>query len=183
MTSLGFLILASVLDATLSTWFQVDYASINLSLMPQMAFMAMILLSVKLSWKTALGVAFMVGMWADVSSQSFLLMHAFAYASTVVLIRYWSRNVNDAYVELSSLLLLSVFIKELIIWGLMRLSGMSFMNINVWFVHHQFLTLLGNIPLAVLVIFLNFIRIRLLARQDFAKQKGEQLFWIKLENR
>jgi rod shape-determining protein MreD len=178
-----FLIFAMATDAVLRTWLGYDSSSVHLSFIPQVLFMAWMLMSIKFSLKTALIWTFLLGLTLDFTAQAYILIQAVAFISTVVITRYWARNVNDAYVELTSVLILSIFIKEFSLWGLMRLSGLSAMSWLTWFSHHQFLTLIGNIPLALGIIFLNFMRLRYLARRDFAKQKAERLFWMKLESR
>ena len=183
MINFGFLIFAMAADTVLKTWVGYDSSSVHLSFIPQVLFMAWMLMSVKFSLKTALIWSFVLGLALDFTAQAYILIQAVAFVSTVVLTRYWARNVNDAYVELTSVLILSIFIKEFSLWGLMRLSGLSAMSWIVWFSNHQFLTLLGNIPLALGIIFLNFMRVRYLAQRNFAKQKAERLFWMKLESR
>jgi rod shape-determining protein MreD len=183
VTMIIYLALGLVFDAILSSVIPVDFASVRLSMVSHMAFMGVILLVYKMNLTRALIIAALLGLIIDLGHEGYITLHALVYVATVIISRYWSSQVNDEYTELTILLILSVFIKELIIWALMRMGGMSSMSMLVWFTQHQALSLLFNVPLAIIMIQFNFIRLRIIARQNYARQKGESLFLLKLESR
>ncbi len=183
MTMVIYLALGLLFDAILGSVIPFDFASIRTSMVTHMAFMGVVLAVLKVNFTRAILIAAIVGFIVDFGHEGYLLLHTGVYVATVIISRYWSAQINDEYTELTILLILSIFIKEVIIWMMMRMGGMSAMSLLTWFTQHQALSLLLNIPLAFFMIKLNFIRLRVIARQDYARQKGESLFLLKLESR
>jgi rod shape-determining protein MreD len=172
-----------LLDAIFKSFFSIDYASMRFSIVSHMAFMGLILVVLKQELTKAIILVVVVGLIVDVSLGSFFGLHVFVFLVTMFISRFWSSQINDEFVELLILIVMSVLIKELMIWLMMRISQISSMSLLIWFSQHQVLSLLFNVPLALMMIQLNFLRLRIVARQNFMRKKGESLFLLKLESR
>lgn len=172
-----------ILDRVIQTIFPVDFEMRRLFFVSNMGLMALMLVLQKRPLSQMLMIAFLTGLSIDILSYGYFLINAVSFMLTLWLVRVWSSQVNESLVELTILSILTIFIREGLIFGIYRLMGLSQLSFLNWFVYREFLTLLVHIPLALGLIALNQARLGLHSQQEFRKQRAEDPLFMTLKKR
>ena len=182
MSKFIYLILCFLADLILSQIFPVDYALYRLNFIPHVGLIGLMLVARELDLKTALIMAFGFGLFLDLTHYGYFLMNAFVFTLTIWVLRQWSNQVNESIVELLVLGVLTIFVKEFLIFGILHLFDASHMRFLVWFTHWQFLSLLGNLPLMALAVYGYHLVEGFLSHKDRIRRQGEKTLWMKMLN-
>jgi hypothetical protein len=86
--------------------------------------------------------------------------------------------MSESFYELIILTLVGLFIKEIIVFLMFRMSGDTQMSVVVWLARREFLTMLGNIPVIIGCIYLNGFKEDILGRQERLKRAREKVRWM-----
>ena len=114
----------------------------------------------------ALILAFIAGFILDFSHYGLFMVYAVVYTLTILIVMLWSKHMTETLYELVILVIVGVFIKEGMIYGFMLLSGYTTMSLLTWLGRREFVTLIGNIPIIVICIFLNDIKNNLMVYKE-----------------
>ncbi len=82
-----------------------------------------------------------------------------------------------------TLSIVAIFIKELLIFLVMRLSGLSSLSFLNWFIYREFLTLIGHIPLVFVIILIYRFKEILLNDREQVRRKAEDPLFMNLGRR
>jgi rod shape-determining protein MreD len=170
------------MDLILSQIFPLDYAVYRLNFIPHVGLIGLMLVAREMDLGTALIMAFGFGLFLDLTHYGYFMMNAFVFTLTIWVLRQWSNQVNESIVELLILGLLTIFVKESLIFGILHLFNASHMSLLVWFTHWQFLSLLGNLPLMGMAIYGYHLVEGFLSHKDRKRRQGEKTLWMKMLN-
>ncbi len=173
LINLSFILLAFILDLILQSFFPVDFEYRRLFVVFNTGIIALMLTIRKENFLTVLLVAFSVGLLLDFVRYGYFFLSALSFSLTLVIARLWSNQVNDTTLELMILSVIVVFLKELILYGLLALANLTFLYPSTWFIYRAFLTILMHIPLSLMVIYFNRLRLLSLDRNLKARHKQE----------
>ncbi|HCT62795.1 MAG TPA: rod shape-determining protein MreD [Erysipelotrichaceae bacterium] len=182
MSKFIYLILCFTADLILSQVFPLDYALYRLNFIPHVGLIGLMLVARELDLGTALIMAFGFGLFLDFTHYGYFMMNAFVFTLTIWILRQWSNQVNESIVELLVLGVLTIFVKEFLIFSILHLFNASQMRFLVWFAHWQFLSLLGNLPLMALAIYGYHLVEGFLSNKDRRRRQGEKTLWMKMLN-
>ena len=144
MSKFLYIVLCFIMDLILSQIFPIDYALYRLNFIPHVGLMGLMLVARDMDLGTALIMAFGFGLFLDLTRFGYFMMNAFVFTVTIWVLRQWSNQVNDSLIELLILGVLMIFVKEVLVFGILHLLNLTHMSFLVWFAHWQFLSLLGN---------------------------------------
>jgi rod shape-determining protein MreD len=182
MSKVIYLSMCFIMDALLNSVFPIDYSSIRMSFISNMGIIGLMFISRELSFKNSLIFAFLFGILIDATHYAYFLMFALSFTLTILIVRVWANQINDSIPEIIILGILTIFVKEIAIFTIMRVLGISSISFLTWFTSRQFLSLIGNIPLIVLAYFGYNLKNRLEINKDRARRKNEKTLWMKVSN-
>ena len=160
-------------DLILQSIFPVDFEYQHLFVVFNTGIIALMLMIRKENFLTVLIYAFSIGLILDIVRYGYFFLSALSFTITLILARLWSNQVNDSTIELMILAVIVVFLKELIKYALLAFAGLTFLYPSTWFIYRAFLTILMHIPLSLIVIHFNRLRITSLDRPIRARTKEE----------
>lgn len=182
MSKFIYLLSCFIIDTFLNIIFPIDYASIRLSFVSSMGIVSIMFISRDLDFVNSLLIAFIFGFLVDITHYAYFSMFALSYTLTILLIRVWSNQVNESLPEFIILGILTIFVKEVIIFIIMRGLSLSSMTFLTWFTYRQFISLIGNIPLIILAYYGYAIKNQFKIRKDIVRRKHEKTLWMKVSN-
>ncbi len=182
MSKLTYLFFCFLVDTILSSIFTVDYANIRLSFVSNMGIVGLMFLCRNLNIKDTLLMAFVFGLFVDMTHYSFFSLMALSYTITLFIVRIWSNQVNESIPEILILGVLTIFVHNTIVFFIMRILNISSITFINWVSSRQFLTLIGNLPLILLAYFGYNIMMNLEIRKDNDRRKNEKTLWMKVSN-
>ncbi len=173
LINIAFILLAFIFDLILQSIFPVDFEYRRLFVVFNTGLIALMLTIRKEDFLTVLIYAFSVGLALDFVRYGYFFLSALSFSITLVLARLWSNQVNESNLELMILSIIVVFLKELIQYSLLSFAGLTNLYPSTWFIYRAFLTILMHIPLSLLVIYFNRIRLNILDSNIKARTKEE----------
>lgn len=175
---IAFFAFCFLIDILLGIFFPVDYALHTLIFVPQMTLAAVILSARDVQLTQGLLMALIVGLILDITHFDFGFVNAISFTATVLAVAIWSQHMSESFYELIILTLVGLFIREIIVFLLFQMSGDTHMSVMTWLARREFLTMLGNIPVIIVCIYLNGIKDDILGRQERQKRAREKVRWM-----
>lgn len=182
MSKFIYLFLCFTIDTFLNIIFPIDYASMRLSFVSSMGIVGIMFISRDLSFVNSLFVACIFGLLVDVTHYAYFTLFALSFTLTILLIRIWSNQINESLPEFIILGILTIFVKEVVIFIIMRGLNLSSMTFLTWFTYRQFISLIGNIPLIILAYYGYALKNQFERRKDIVRRKHEKTLWMKVSN-
>lgn len=182
MSKLIYLFFCFFMDILFSIIFPVDYANVRLSFVSNMGIIGIMFISRELDIKNSLLLAFVFGLFIDLTHYSYFLLMALSYTITIFIMRNWSNQVNESIPEIIILGVLTIFVQNSIVFIIMRLLNLSSYSFILWMTYRQFLTLLGNIPIIVLAYYAYNVKNQLEIKKDKVRRRNEKTLWMKVSN-
>lgn len=171
-----------IIDTLLNSIFPIDYSSIRMNFISNMGIIGLMFVSLELNFKDSLIFAFLFGILIDTTHYSFFLIFALSFTITILIVRVWANQINNSIPEIIILGILTIFVKELVVFIIIRILGISSMSFLIWFTSRQFLTLIGNIPLIALAYYGYDLKNRIEVNKDRNRRKNEKTLWMKVSN-
>ena len=91
------------------------------------------------------------------------------YLLIALLLQLWSRHMGDSVLESVILCIATIFVKDLLIFFYMRMSGISELSFAGWIVSYEFLSIIGNGVLVFAVVLLQRIK------NDYQRMKARKI--------
>lgn len=170
------------MDTLLNSIFPIDYSGVRMSFISNMGIIGLMFVSRELSFKDSLIFAFLFGILIDTTQYAYFLMFALSFTLTILIVRVWANQINNSIPEIIILGILTIFVKEIVVFIIIRVLGISSMSFLTWFTSRQFLSLIGNIPLIVLAYFGYDLKNRFEINKDRVRRKNEKTLWMKVSN-
>ncbi len=181
MISVLFFLAMLMVDTVLMTLFRIDPSAVNLSFVPAASLVYISFRMVDESFPKAIFWAFFVGLLYDLMLYNALFDYAFSMVLVMLIMRIWTKHVSESIIERIMLGMLLIFVKEAALYGLALIQGFSIIHLSVWLTSRVFLTILGNIPVILLVIGWIDIQESFDASQKRKQRKKERVSWYRFK--
>lgn len=145
---LAFVLSGFMLDSILRLLFPIDPALRFLVFVPNLGFLAFLFVVLKKSMPTALSLAVVLGLVLDLIRHE-PLSNVVAFPVSVYAVKIWSNTLNESLFERVFVGIIGLFIKEFILYLILFILMATQLEISVWFIKREFLTLIGHIPLLI----------------------------------
>lgn len=177
MSSALFIAVCFIVDFIYSSLFVVDPAMIQFVSIPAAALAGMLCLCRQTDWVHSLYLAFIVGLISDFVAAQPSMIFALIFILCMLIMKEWSRHLSNSLLEQLILLLSTIFIKETLVYLFLSAESSFTMGLSLWLERRCIPTLLGNIPLVLIVIGLYQVKVNFDARKERTKRREETLFW------
>lgn len=179
MMSLLFFLAMLILDLILMVLFRVDHSAMVLSFIPGATLVYIAFETYEDSLNKALFRAFFAGLLLDLLLFNALFDYALSMVIVVLVVRIWSKHLSESIIERIMLGLLLIFVREMSLYGLALLQGFTIMNIQSWLTMRVFLTIFGNIPVIILVLYWLDFQDGFDAKQQRKQRRKERVSWYR----
>lgn len=181
MMSVLFFTAMLTVDLILMALFQVDHSAVTLSFIPAASLIYIAFNMIDEPFGKAVFWAFFAGLIFDLMLYNALFDYALSMVIVVIIVRIWSKHLSESIIERIMLGILLIFVREGALYGLALIQGFTIIHIPTWLTTRVFLTILGNIPVILLVIGWLEIRQDVLASQQRKQRKKERVSWYRLK--
>ena len=171
MSKIVYLFTCFIIDIFLNSIFPIDYASVRMSFVSSMGIIGLMFISRDLDLISSLLIAFAFGILVDLTHYAYFSIFALSFTFTIWIVRAWSNQINESIPEFIILGILTIFVKEAIIFIIMRVLSLSSMSFITWFTFRQFLSLIGNIPLIILAYYGYILKNQYQIKKDMTGRK------------
>ena len=183
MTHLLFVVFCFLIDEVLMILFPNSYLVDTLMFIPNLGFCAMILTVRKFNLIDTCLFAFGCGMIYDFCFANTFLIYAIVYTLVACLLHLWSKRMTDTLIESLILAIVTIFVKDLLIYFYMSFQRMTEMSLTLWAERYELLTLLANAILAMVIVYLIKIKDDYLEMKARRIRKGEKVEWFRLKSK
>ncbi len=174
------MIICEFIDRIFSYIAPYDYSLMSMNFVTQMGFMALMLISRKCTFKNALILAVLLGVMQDIYGNITFGMYVFVNVAMVFLAYFWTNNMTDTWFENLLFVLIIIFVRDIVIYLIMQITGITNMDIMKLINYRCFLTLAINGGLFFVVNYLVHIAERWLSDKDVELRKKEKIFMYDL---
>lgn len=182
-TNVFFVLGCFVIDGILMTLFPSSFLMRSQIFIPSIGFCAMVLTIRKFDFINACLFACCFGMFYDFFYAQTFLTYAIIYTVIAMIVCVWSKHMTDTLIELLILSISTLFVKELVVYFLMYLQGLTQMSLQNWFVEREFNTLIINSLLLCIIVFLTRIKDDYLKIKESRIRKEERISWMNVSSR
>ncbi len=183
MAHIVFVILCFLMDEVLSVLFTNSYLIKDLIFVSNLGFCAMVLTIRKFSFIDSCLFAFVCGMIYDFCFANTFLIYAIIYTIIACLLQLWSKHMTETLFESIVLAIVTIFVKDLLIYCYMSFQRITSMSLMLWAERYELLTLLGNAILVMAIFYLIRIKDDYLEVKALRIRKGEKVEWFKLKSK
>lgn len=176
-------LVCSLFDEILSVLFPNTFLVNDLLFIPNLAFCMMILTIRKFSLTDKCLFAFGCGMFYDFCFANTFLLYAIIYTLLACILHLWSKHLTETLIESLILSIVTIFVKDLLIYFYMSFQRMTEMSLTLWAERYELLTLLANAILAMVIVYLIRIKDDYLEMKARRIRKGEKVEWFRLKSK
>ena len=169
MTNWLFFGLCTLVDLAISVLFPGNFLMNDLVFLPSVGFCSLVLVIREEMLFDRCLTAFLYGLLVDLFVTDTFLLHASVYLLIALLLQLWSRHMGDSVLESVILCIATIFVKDLLIFFYMRMSGISELSFAGWIVSYEFLSIIGNGVLVFAVVLLQRIK------NDYQRMKARKI--------
>lgn len=165
-----------IIDMILALLFKNDFAMNGLVFMPCVSYCGLLLIAKHEKPFNAIFMAFTIGIITDFINGDHILLCALIYVFTAIIYYNWSKHLSESLFEVTLILLVMIFIKEVFIYGYYIFSNSFDLSFSNFAESRLFITVIGNIiPLLFLILIDNY-RKDVQNYQERVKRNNEDLF-------
>ena len=183
MIHVALFLLCTLFDEILSILFPNTFLVNDLLFIPNLAFCMMILTIRKFSLVDKCLFAFGCGMFYDFCFANTFLQYAIIYTCIACLLHVWSKHVTDTLIESLILSIVTIFVKDLLVYFVMSFQKETQMPLLLWAERYELLTLLGNAILVMGLVFLQRSKEEYLEMKARRIRRGEKIQWFNLKSK
>ena len=180
---LGFNEIDSPLDLVISVLFPGSYLMNDLVFLPSVGFCSVVLVIREHDLLDRCLTAFLYGLLVDLFIVNTFLLHAVVYLIIALLLQLWSRHMGDSMIESVILCIATIFVKDLLIFLYMRISGVSELSFVGWIVSYEFLSIVCNGVLVFLVVLLQRVKNDYQHMKALKIRQEEKIRWYTLKSK
>lgn len=178
-----YVFLCFLIDGILAVLFPNSYLLDQMMFIPCLGFSAMVLTIREMDLINACLFACCFGIFYDFFYAQTFAVNAVIFTIIALIVHTWSRHMTETIVELLVLCISTIFVKELMVYIVMSLQSVTDMSLTTWFINREFLTLIFNVGLALIVVFLLRIKDDYLEIRDRRIRREEHIQWTKLSSK
>ncbi|MEF9962203.1 MAG: rod shape-determining protein MreD [Erysipelotrichaceae bacterium] len=175
-----FVFVCTMIDGILMVLFPSNFLLTQAIFIPCLGFAAMILTIRKFNLLNGCLFACCYGMFYDFFFARTFMLYMIIFTIVAIIVYFWSKHMTDTLLELLVLVVSTIFVKEILVFWVISLQQHTYMTLYEWFVNREFVTLIGNAILVIIVVFLGRIKDDYLLIKDKKIRKEEHLEWVKL---
>ncbi len=168
-----------LLDFILLNLFPYDYSMYRMSFVSSAGLVALMLVVKKMKFLDGVLMSFLTGLIFCLFMTDETILYAVIFSALSILVYLWAVNMSDSRVELVLMLLSLIFIKELVVFFWFVDGSFDFMLIMIWMQRVLFLTIIGNVPAIIILIYFDNIKNDIAKKSAQKRKKEEDLFWKK----
>ena len=173
-----FVFFASIVDIALNACFPAQYGFEQMYFVPCIGICAMILTIRKMEKFDAAILLILFGFGSDFFYAPVPFFYTILYLCLYVVVYIWQKLVNESIVESLVLCISTIFIKELMVYLFMTISGYTTIGFHTFMTNRLFLTILVNAVLVFLLILLAYIKDDLQKQKEVRIRREERLPWL-----
>lgn len=178
-----FVVCCFLLDGVFMTLFPSNLVGSSLIFVSNLGFCAMVLTIRKFTPINSYLFAISFGMVYDHFFANSFLLYAFVYAFIAFVIHVWSKHMTDTVLEAIIFCVSTIFVKDIVVYFCMYISQITYLSILDWFVNREFLTILANAVLVLILISLIRIKDDYLEMKERQIRKEEKVEWFRLKSK
>ena len=176
-------LVCSLFDEILSVLFPNTFLVNDLLFIPNLAFCMMILTIRKFSLTDKCLFAFGCGMFYDFCFAKTFLLYAIIYTLLACILHLWSKHLTETLIESLILSIVTIFVKDLLVYFVMSFQGISEIPFLLWAEQFELLTLLGNAVLVLGIVFLQRSKEDYLEKKANKIRRREKIQWFNLKSK
>ncbi|MGL5977615.1 MAG: hypothetical protein ACRCZJ_01270 [Erysipelotrichaceae bacterium] len=146
------LIAGFLFDSLLASLFPNDFTLQAFAFVANSGFLITVLMLRKMEYTDKVLHAALIGLLYGLFFSEVPILYAGIYVLVAHLIQYWEKQMMDSFFEQLMLLISTLFIKDVVLYIIFYIFLNYRVSLMEWFVMREFLTLLGNIILGVVLI-------------------------------
>lgn len=170
-----------LIDSILMTLFPNNLMGTELMFISNLGFCAMVLSIRKFEPINAYLFAICFGIFYDYFFAHAFLTYALVYFFIAFVIHMWSKHMSDTILESIILCISTIFVKDFVVYFFMFFNRVTRLNIQEWFITREFLTILANAVLILVLISLIRIKDDYLEMKERQVRKEEKIEWFRLK--
>lgn len=178
-----FVAVCFLIDGILMTLFPNDVTGSQLLFISNLGFCAMVMTIRKFDYINSCLFAISFGMFYDHFFANSFLVYAIAYMLIACVIHIWSKHMMDTALESIILCISTIFVKDCVVYFCMFFNRLTSLGIQAWFVKYEFLTILANAILVLILISLIRLKDDYLEMKERQVRKEEKVEWFRLKSR
>jgi rod shape-determining protein MreD len=173
---LAFVLFGFIGDLVLRIIFPIDTSLRFLVFVPNLGFLAFLMISIKKPLLIAVISAAALGFAVDLVHHQ-MVGNVIAYPLSIYIVKSWSNQLNESLFEQIFMGITGLFIKELAQYMLLFVFGITHLYFYSWFIKREFITLIGHMPLLLGLAGLNRYKFRAQKTLALNKQRRERVLW------
>ncbi len=178
-----FFTLCTLLDLGISALFPGSYRMNDLVFISSLGFCSLVLVVREYALLDRCLTAFLYGLIVDLFVMNTFLLYAPVYLFIALLLQLWTHHMGDSLLESVILCIATIFVKDLLIFFFMRMSGVSNLSFAGWIVSYEFLSIIGNGVLVFLVVLLQRIKNDYQRMKALRIRQEEKVKWYTLRSK
>lgn len=183
MTNIFFFTVCTILDLAISALFPGSYRMNDLVFISSLGFCSLVLVIREYDLFDRCLVAFLYGLLVDMLVMNTFLVYAVVYLLIALVLQLWTRHMGDSVIESVILCIATIFVKDLLIFLYMRMSGISELSFIGWITSFEFLSIVGNGVLVFLVVLLQRIKNDYQRMKALKIRQEEKVKWYTLRSK
>ncbi len=172
-----------LLDGVLMMLFPNDAIGTDLMFVSNLGFSALVLTIRKFDFTDSCLFTILFGMFFDHYFANVFFIYAIAYLLVACLLPIWSKHMTETVLESLILCISTIFVKDCVVYFCMFFGRMTTLSIQTWFVNVEFLTILANAILVLILISLLRLKDDYLEMKERKGRKKERIEWFRLRLR
>lgn len=172
-----------LLDSILMQLFPNSYLIQDLLFFSQLGYCAMILTLRKFTLLDSILFALLCGFTYDFFFANTYLLHAIVYVLLALLVRLWNKHMEDSIIESIVLAIVTIFIKDLMIYVWMCLQQDKILDFFLWVQRFELKSILFAIIGVIFVFYFHQIKEDYIERRAQALRRGERVEWFRLQSK
>ena len=176
MLNILYITIGFLFDLIVDGIFISDFSMNTAFFVPQFAFMALLLVSKRLSIFEMIIYGFVLGIFQDITNGTGLLFYSLINIIMLIIYYFWSKNLSETWFEQIMLLIAMVFLKELFIFAYYSIVQVVSFSLDTLFIKRLCLTIILSIPQAFIMMWLNDSFKLKIEKQRINRAASEDLF-------
>lgn len=178
-----FVVVCFLIDGILMTLFPSNALGNELLFISNLGFCAMVLTIRKFDSINAYLFAICFGIVYDHFFANSFLLYAIVYFFIAFVIHLWSKHMTDTILESLILCISTIFVKDCVVYFCMFFNRVTSLSIQDWFISHEFLTILANAILVLILVSLIKVKDDYLEMKERQVRREEKVEWFRLKSR
>jgi hypothetical protein len=171
------------LDSVIMQLFPNSYLVDGLMLFSQLGFCAMILTIRRFSFLDSILFTALCGLVFDFLYANTFLVHATIYVFMAMLVRLWSKHMDDSVIETMVLSIVTIFIKDFMVYVWMSFQQDRVLDFMLWVQRYELKSIICAVIGILFIYYFHQIKEDYIERKAQALRRGESVEWFRLQSK